>query len=91
MLDERSLDNALMSAQTKANICRRWCRVGSAVEDATYALHHNGLGNSDTDHQRIHNSQRLALSEDALAAVLCEWIMKLHAHKPYDLNNGGVR
>ena len=91
MLDERSVSNALLAGQAKANVCRRWCRVGSSVEDATYACWHNALG-SDSDHQRIHNSQRLALSEDALAAVLARWIESLHKHSkpPFDLNEGAV-
>ena len=91
MLGERELSNSLMSAQAKANVCRKWCRVGIEPEEATVHVWHNALG-SDSDEQRIHNTQRLALSEDALAAVLARWIESLHKHsKPrFDLNEGAV-
>lgn len=92
MLGERELSNSLMSAQAKANVCRKWCSIGIRPDGAVVETWHNGLGSSDTDHQRIHNSQRLALSEDALSAVLARWIESLHKHsKPrFDLNEGAV-
>ena len=65
MLDERSLSNALMSGQAKANVCRRWCSVGVEQEEAIVRVWHNGVG-SDSDDQRIYDAKRLALSEDAL-------------------------
>lgn len=86
MLDERSLSNALMAAVAKADVCRRWCSVGSKVEEATYEVWHNGTGSSDTDHQRIHSSKRLAHAEEALAGVMADWITKLHKRERMDLN-----
>lgn len=90
MLSERELDNALCAAQAKANVCRRWCSVGIQQEEAVVSVWHNGVG-SDSDHQRIYDSKRLALSEDELATVLAKWIEHLHGHKErFDLNEGAV-
>lgn len=88
MLTEEALTATIQDADKAASVCTRLCRYGGTIEKGTYHLHHNGLGNSDSDEQTVWSSATLALNQEALTTRLRDWLSALHQLKHYDVNTG---
>jgi hypothetical protein len=89
MLTAEALTEALQEAGKAAGVCTRICRFGSSIEDKCMILFHNGIGDSDSDEQRIDNTIALALAQPAWQQRLESWLRRLHEHGPrLDLNTG---
>jgi hypothetical protein len=89
MLTTEALTEALQTAVKEANTCGRLCRSGAALEEKVYLCWHNGLGDSDSDEQRVHSTIALALAQPAWQQRLESWLRRLHEHGPrLDLNTG---
>jgi hypothetical protein len=89
MLTTEALTEALQAATKEANTCGRLCRTGGAIEQNTMTMFHNGLGDSDSDEQRVHSTTALALAQPAWQQRLESWLKRLHEHgSKLDLNTG---
>jgi hypothetical protein len=87
MLSQGQLTDALHTALKEVNPpCGRFCTADASVEEVTYVVHHNGIGNRSTDVQKIYNGQMLSLVPTHLAAKLQAWIEGLHRGEKIDLN-----
>jgi hypothetical protein len=89
MLTESELSEALREAEKAAGLCTRLCRSGATLEGKVYVCWHNGLGDSDSDEQRVDNTTALALAQPAWQQRSEAWLRRLHEHGPrLDLNTG---
>jgi L-fucose isomerase-like protein len=88
MLTESQLTEALQAAAKEADVCGRLCCSGATIEEKVYVCWHNGLGDSDSDKQRVHSATALALAQPAWQQRSEAWLKRLHAHKRFCLNEG---
>ena len=63
MLTTDELRIVLKQARREADICTRFCSVGGTCDEASYTIHHNGLGPSDTGEQWVYANWVLKLPE----------------------------
>ena len=89
MLTADELHRALKHAGYEAAVCTRFCAVGGACRASGYAIHHNGLGSSDTSEQLVSDEMVLRLPEEALAHWLARWLVATHRRQRFDLNRRG--
>ena len=86
MLTDGKLRSMIMQAQAEAGVCTRLCSVGGRCGESGYAIHHNGLGSSDTGEQRVSARWVLALPEYQLLPWLTAWLIATHHRQHFDLN-----
>ncbi len=86
MLDQQGLTRALKLGQATADRCGHFCAVGAQPEHGVYNVWHNGIGSSDTDHQRVFASAIHGYDAEELGAHLGKWIAALHRREVLDLN-----
>ena len=86
MLDQQGLTHALILGQKTADCCGHFCMVGAQAEHGVYSVWHNGVGSSDTDHQRIFASVIHGYDAEKLGAHLGKWVTALHKRERRDLN-----
>ena len=86
MLDQQGLTHALKLGQATADRCGHFCMVGAQVEHGVYNVWHNGIGSSDTDHQRIFASVIHGYGQDKMGEHIGTWLTALHKRERRDLN-----
>jgi hypothetical protein len=86
MLTTDELRSVIKQARREAEVCTRFCVVRGMCGESDYMIHHNGLGPSDTDEQRVSAAWVLKLPEYQLVPWLTSWLIATHRGQHFDLN-----
>jgi hypothetical protein len=89
MLTADELNRAIKQARYEAAVCMRFCSVSGDCRASGCAIHHDGLGSSDTDGQLVSDETVLRLPEETLAHWLARWLIATHRRQRFDLHRRG--